>query len=56
MTAEERQAAIDAALKKRGAKVQNIDSKAQDHAALLKSEEEKRGAKKPKVHGTEKLY
>ena len=56
MTPEEKQAAIDAALKKRGAKVQNIDSKAQDHAAALKSEKEKRGAKKPKVHGTEKLY
>jgi|TARA_B110001450_G_C17554563_1_gene454108 hypothetical protein len=40
-------------MEKRSGKVQNVDSKANDHAALLKAEKDKRGAKKDKVHGNE---
>ena len=52
MTKEEKELAIKAAIEKR-TKVQTGEGKTNEHAALLKAEKEKRGAKKEKVHGNE---
>jgi len=55
LTEEERKAAIEAAIKKRGAKIEKNDEKA-SFASTAAAEKEKRNFKKPKNHGTAKLY
>jgi len=57
MTPEEKQAAIKAAMSKRGAIQQKINKDDKSViASSLKAEKEKRGAKKAKVHGTAVLH
>lgn len=58
MTAEEKKAAIKAAMEKRGALAKNAnkDDKS-DIASQIKAEKDKRtGGKKQKVHGAQPLY
>jgi neurofilament medium polypeptide (neurofilament 3) len=57
MTPEERAAAVKAAMNKRGAVQQKVTKEDKAAVALkVKAEKEKRGAKKPKVHGTTTLH
>ena len=55
MTAEERKAAIQEALKKRNANKVAVEAD-KSKADIIKAEKEKRGFKKAKVHGTAVLH